>query len=84
MFKGKSLSSREVSAEIRNKLQAAMTILELLKSNKKVSKYLIGKALKDLEKLEGIISGTKDTGSIIAKNSVVKDILDVITPISQK
>jgi len=50
----------ELSADIRNKLQTATTALELLKADKKVSKDFIDRVIKDLEKVEDMIS---DTGS---------------------
>ena len=52
----KSIKTREFSAEIRNKLQTATTALEFLKAGKEVSKDLIDKALKDLEKIEEMIT----------------------------
>lgn len=45
----------ELSAEIRNKLQTAITALELLKAGKEVPKDFIDKAFKDLEKIEELI-----------------------------
>ena len=42
----------ELSAEIRNKIQATTTVLKLLKADKEVPKDLINKALKDLEKVQ--------------------------------
>jgi hypothetical protein len=49
-------SLTEISAEIRNKLQAAMTALESLKAGKKVSDQLVETALKDLSKVIKAIS----------------------------
>lgn len=46
----------ELSAEIRNKLQAAKTALELVRAGKQVPKDFIDKALKDLVKVEELIS----------------------------
>jgi len=45
----------ELSAEIRNKLQSAHTVLELLKKNKEVSKDLVNRAIKDLEEITKIV-----------------------------
>ncbi len=50
------LSNGEVAAEIRNKLQAAKTALELIKAGKKVPTKLIDIAIKDLEKVLDIIN----------------------------
>ena len=47
---------KELAADIRNKLQAASTVLESLKAEKKVPEQLIETALKDLEKILKIIS----------------------------
>jgi len=54
--KRKEIDLDEASAEIRNKLQAAITSLESLKAGKKVSDKLIETALKDLEKIVKTIS----------------------------
>lgn len=55
MEKDFDVSLGEVSAEIRNKIQAAKTALELLKVGRKVSGVLIDAALNDLEKILKII-----------------------------
>jgi len=47
---------KELSAEIRNKLQTAMTALESLKAGNKVSDKLIETALQDLDKVVKTIS----------------------------
>lgn len=52
----KANNNIELSADIRNKLQAAITSLESLKAGKKVSDKLIETALKDLEKIVKTIS----------------------------
>ena len=54
--KHQEITLNELSAEIRNKLQTATTVLELIKANKEVPKELIDKALKDLKKVEDIVS----------------------------
>lgn len=46
----------EIAAEIRNNLQAAQTVLELLNENRDISKERISKAIKDLDKILSIIS----------------------------
>lgn len=43
--------STETSAEIRNKLQAAITVLELLSKDKQVSTGLIERGVKDLQEI---------------------------------
>ena len=48
--------NEELFADVRNKLQAAKTALELLKTSKKVSQNLIDIAIKDLAKVEDMIS----------------------------
>ena len=50
-MKNKTLLLSEVSAEIRNKLQPAKTILEFLKAGKKLPMEFIEIALKDLEEV---------------------------------
>ncbi len=56
MYTEQNFSLTEVSAEVYNKLQAAKTVLELLKTDKRVSKEFIDLAIKDLEKIVNIIS----------------------------
>ena len=51
-----SLTLTDVSADIRNRLQTAMTALESLKAGKKVPDELIKAALKDLDKVVKRIS----------------------------
>lgn len=43
--------NKELSAEIRNKLQASKTALEMIQAGKELPKGFIDKALKDLEEL---------------------------------
>ncbi len=50
-----NLSLTEVSTDIRNKLQTAMTVLESLKAGKKVPDRLIEAAIKDLYKVVRLI-----------------------------
>lgn len=50
--------NEEIKADIRNKLQAPKTALELLFEGKDVSKKFIGKALGDLEKVVKILNNS--------------------------
>jgi len=47
--------NNEISEEIRNKIQSAYTVLELLKVNKEVPKNLVESAIKDLEEITKIV-----------------------------
>ena len=46
---------KETNADIRNKLQAAVTVLELIKNGKIVPSERVEAALKDLEKILELI-----------------------------
>lgn len=45
----------EIVADIRNKLQPAVTVLEMVRQGKSVPKSLVDAALKDLDNVLGII-----------------------------
>ncbi len=51
MGNNKNTSATELSAEIRNKLQAGKIALELLRAGKKLPPKLIDIAIKDLDKI---------------------------------
>jgi len=51
---------KEVTAEIRNKLQRAKTALEKLSKGEPVSKRMAAAALTDLEKVVRILTKLKD------------------------
>lgn len=50
------INSKEVSAEIRNKLQAGKSALEALRDGKKVSSKLIEIAIRDIEKIQKLLA----------------------------
>ena len=52
----KSKIGKELSAEIRNKLQAGKSALEALRDGKKVPKELIQVALKDMDRVIKLIN----------------------------
>lgn len=47
--------NNESKADIRNKLQVAVTALESIKKDKSISKMMVDSALRDLEKVLEII-----------------------------
>ena len=48
---------KELIADIRNKLQAPLTALELISAGKEVSKEFIEQAIKDLDEAANILKG---------------------------
>ncbi len=51
-LKSKVKMDKELNADIRNKLQAPLTTLELLSQNKPVPKDFLESALKDIKKIK--------------------------------
>jgi len=54
------MNSKELKAEIRNKLQSLRTTIEQLEKEKDVPKTIVETSVRDLNSLEGLVDGVKD------------------------
>jgi len=54
------MNSKELKAEIRNKIQSLRTTTEQLEKGKEVPSDIVQTNLKDLDRLEGLVDGVEE------------------------
>lgn len=54
------MNTKDLKAEIRNKLQSLRTTVEHLEKDKKISKAIVKTSIADLDGLEKLVDGIKD------------------------
>jgi len=58
------MNSKELKAEIRNKLQSLRTTIEQLEKEKDVPRSIVEASVRDLNSLEGLVDGIEEDGGL--------------------